>query len=235
MSLSLKELRSDPPKVRPERSLTICLAPHLVAEVQAVSEKLDQVDSEPRGPVRMNQPRENPEAQKLRDRLAELLEEMTKYEGQLRIRAVKPDGDWRLWANANPARAEGDPARERDERVTGLVCSADALLEDLATYVVGWNDEDLEEGDYVRIFETSIGQPDKMDIARNVVAMYESRLDFPQWRSRLYTTLETSNDSNLPENSESLTGSSTDGSPKSPNGGTTKKATRSRSPRLGTP
>lgn len=231
MSMSLEELRSNPPQVRPERTLSLCLAPHLIAEVQSLTSKMEDLaargqDGES-NPKRMGDPR----LAELRVRMSELLEEMARYEGQMRVRATKTDGEWRRWVNEHPARGEDEPGYERDQRVSSLVCNSDALIEDLATYLVAWNTEPLQDGDYAKIFEPNVASADKADLARTIVNMYESRLDFQRLRNNWSTNLERLNDLSSAENSESVIDVSMDGSLEPSNGATTERVVKSRSPK----
>lgn len=217
MSKSLADLRAQRPQSRPERSLTVCLAPHLVAEVQQLTEESTRLkpleaDESDTAPRRMGQG-EHPRAVEIRERLAALLDEMAEHEGELRVRASRTDGEWRNWANEHPARDEGEPGHDRDQRVSYGLCDSDALLDDLATYAYSWNGEPLGDGEFAALIEPSLGSPDKAEMARAVVSMYESRLDFPQWRTSLSANLLRSRDSSSPAPSASPTADSTAGSP----------------------
>lgn len=218
MSKTLAELRANPPKSRPERSVTLCLAPHLVAEVQALTEELASLPSqsrtdeggEPTGPPRKMGQGEHPRATEIRARLAVLLEEMAEHEGELRLRATS-DGDWRRWVNEHPGREEDQPGHRRDLEVTFGYCNADDLIDALGTYAYSWNGEPLAPGDWALLAD-NIGGPDLKQAATAVVAMHESRLDFRQWRSGLSETLLKSSASASPENSGSAPDVSTGGS-----------------------
>lgn len=240
MSKSLADLRANPPKSRPERSVTICLAPHLVAEVQALTDELANMptytppaaaDGDRTGPPKRSGQGEDPRAPELRDRLALLLDEMAEHEGELRLRATS-DGEWRRWANEHPGREEGQPGHKRDQEVTYGYCDADALIDTLGTYAHSWNGETLGADDWAML-AGNIGGPDLKQIATSVVAMHESRLDFRQWRSGLSATLRRSNVSASPATSASPRAGSTGGKPRKSSAATTKKATASRSPKPG--
>lgn len=233
MTKTLAELRANPPKSRPERSVTLCLAPHLVAEVQALSDELaaiplaSRVDNEEREgpPARVGQG-EHPRVTEIKARLAELVDEMAEHEGELRLRATS-DGEWRRWVNAHPARDEKEPGHKRDQEVTFGFCDADALIDDLETYAFSWNGEPLVDGDWAMLTE-NIGGPDLKQIATSVVAMHESRLDFRQWRNGLSETLRASKDSVSPGPSKSPRAGSTAGRRSKSSAATTKKAAKSR-------
>lgn len=203
MGKTLAELRATPPVSRPERSVTICLAPHLVAEVQALTEELQTValdipdepdDDEPDGPplkvgerVADRRPTENPRANEIRARLAELLDEIAEAEGELRIRATE-DGAWRRWVDEHPPREEGVPGHKRDREVAGGYCNADDLIDDLGTYAVSWDGEPLGDADWA-VIAASTPYADKKRIATLIVSMQERGMDLGKWRLGLRSTL----------------------------------------------
>lgn len=198
MTKSLAELRAEPPKARPTRSVPICLAPNLVAELQELIEELDTlptvetdedgVTRNADGTARKMAQGEAPHAVAVRARMAELLDEMSEHEGDMRLQAGD-EGVWRRWVNAHPAREEDEPGHQRDLQVAGGYCNADDLIETLGTYAHSWNGDPLAAGDWDAIFKDNISGPDKKKLAENVIAMYESRLDFRQWRSGLSDSL----------------------------------------------
>ena len=225
MPKSLADLRAEKRTTRPERSYTACLAPELIAEVQALTEELDRLpqasvveDEERQGPPRRTGQGENPRAAEIKSRLAELLDQMAEYEGELRIRATKTDGEWRQWVNEHPARDEGEAGHKRDLEVTYGYCNADALIDDLGTYAVGWNGETLDEGDWAML---GVANADKKRIATAVASLYESGLDLPKWRSALSASLRSESDLLSRAASASPQGDSSAGSPKNDTSTTT--------------
>lgn len=222
---TLADLRADKPIGRPERSVTLCLAPHLIAETQALTTELQNLPSfepadpegDPTGPPRkLGDPasaRAREQAAVIRGRLAEVLEQMAEHEGEMRVRANLTDGEWRRWVNEHPPRDEGQAGYERDQRVAGGVCDADALIDNLGTFAHAWNGDDLTEGDWAEIFEPVVASGDLAEMANGVIGLYEGRLNFPQWRSALSTNLKRLNDSTSPRDSGSATSDSTAGSP----------------------
>lgn len=238
MSRSLADLRANPPKSRPERSVTICLKPHLVAEVQALTEELNNLpvaqildpegEKGPKPRQGQSKPKEHPRAAEIRERLGTLFAEMAEHEGELRIGATTTDGEWRNWANAHPGREEGEPGHKRDRDVTLGYCNADDLLEDLGKYAVSWNGEPLAEGDWDSIFAPNIGNPDLKQIATNVIAVFESRLDFSEWRRLFQDNLSRYSDSASLETSESAPDDSMVGSPEPSKSATTETEGESR-------
>jgi hypothetical protein len=235
MPMSLADLRLNAPKSRPERSVTLCLAPHLVAEVQIITSKMAEIPSPGAAGQRPRRSAdgEDPRAAELRERLEQLLEEMAEHEGEMRLRANRSDGEWRIWCNEHPAREEGEPGHERDQRVASGFCNADDLIDDLGTYAAEWDGDPLTGNDWADIFEPNIASADKAAMAQSVVAMYESRLDFPQWRSSLSANLQRLNDLTSPSDSESPTSDSTDGNPEPSSEATTETDSESPLPTRG--
>ena len=226
--------RTEKAAPRPERGVTVCLAADLPAEVHALTEELDALPSPTASPrIGVGQ---HPRATEIRTRLAELINEMAQYEGEIRVRAID-DGDWRLWVNAHPARtapaaetetseaSEGQPGWRRDLEVTQGYCNADDLIDDLSRYVVAWNGEPVADSDWENVFRPSLGSPDLKELAAAVVTMHESRLDFRRWRARLSAALTRSVASSLPEPSGSVPDGSSDGNPSPSSTASTEKAT----------
>ena len=215
MSKSIADLRAEKAAARPERSLTLCLAPNLVAEMQTLSSELEHIGTEAAaaGPRRQGQG-DPPRVAEIQARLAELLEQMAEYEGELGIRANLTDGDWRRWCNDHPARDEGYPGHEFDQRVTYGYCNADDLLDDLGPFVHTWNSEPLSAEDWSEAIEPRTAPGDKLEIARYVVAMYEGgSADFRPRRIALQSNLKRLSDFASPAPSASATTDSTAGSP----------------------
>lgn len=220
MPKSLAELRAQKPDALAERAYTLCLAPHLVAEVQMLTEELSELPDptiEGHDGERVAAPRRlgegpNPRAVEIRERLTVLLDEMAEYEGELRLRAKKTDGEWRQWVNEHPARGEDEPGHRRDLEVTFGYCNADALMDDLETYAHAWNGEPLAEGDWAML---KVGNADKKKLATLVAVMYESDLSLPKWRSGLSASLRTERASALPDSLGSVSDGSSAGSPPS--------------------
>lgn len=220
--MSLADLRANPPKSRPEKSLTgVSLRGDLVARVQELSAELESLP-EPKTvakPRKLGQTEaeivvveEHPRYAAIKADLAEIVPLMEAEEGDLRFRANWTDGEWRNWADAHPARAEGESGHDRDLRYTHGSCNADDLIATLGEFAHAWNGEELAPGDWSAIFEASLSPGDKIEAARLVVSMYESRLDFRKWRSVLSDALSRSDDSDSPANSASPRSDSTDGS-----------------------
>lgn len=187
MGRSLADIRAAKQERRPERTLTICLAPDLVAEVQMLADELDVIaTSGALEPRKMGQG-EPERVGEIRDRMRELLAEMDESTGEMRLRAIE-DGAWRRWVNAHPARPEGEPGHEADQEVARGYCNADDLLDDLGPFVHAWDGDLLDDGDWA-IMAASTARPDKKRIATAVVAMHEQVMDIPKWGRSLSVTL----------------------------------------------
>lgn len=235
MSKSLADLRAEPAESRPrdERSMKVCLRPHIVAQIQSLSDEwaaLPAVEPTAEGddsPVRkMGQGVEkHPREAEIRQEMSDLLDEMAEYEGELVVRATKTDGEWRRWCDTHPARTEGESGYDRDRAVAGGFCNADDLIDDLGTYASRWNGDDLGPTDWAKILSPQIGLPDKKEAAIAVVSMYEVGQDFPQWRSALSANLKRSSASASRSASASPTSDSTAGSPAPSSEATTETAT----------
>lgn len=223
MTKTVAELRATKPEGRPHRTIPLCLAPHLVTEVQDLTHEHDRLnltstedeqgDAADGPPQRVGGTKSSPRLKEIRARLAELLEEMAEYEGDLTIRANLTDGEWRRWMNEHPPRAEGEPGHERDQRVTAGFCDADALIDHLGAFVHQWNSEPITAADWAEVFEPVVGTADKADMAGHVVTLYESRLGFQGLRSALSLNLKRLNGSGSPATSASPTSASTAGNP----------------------
>lgn len=201
MKQTLDHLRSSKPKARPERSVTLCLAPDLVGDVQALVEErsaLMQGRAVEADPESSSKPRRVGQGVTAREReinkkLAGLFEQIVEHEGEMRLRANWTDGAWRNWVDAHPPRAEGERGHDFDQRAAHGICDADALIAELGAFAFEWNGESMQPTDWNDIFAPVVSGGDKSIMATTVVSMYESRLDFQQWRSSLSAVLSRSN------------------------------------------
>lgn len=202
---TLAELRAKRPANRPSRSFEICLAPHLVAEVQTLVTELESLpfstaddDADDDGPPakmgdstkRTAGERREARAAEIEARLAELNAEMAEHDGVLVVQASKDDGEWLRWLSAHPPRdKDEDPAGyARDFEVTGnppyrgACCNADDLIDDLGTWAATWDDEPLTDGDWA-VLAASMGRADKKQVASGVVQIHENHTDLGKWRA----------------------------------------------------
>lgn len=249
---TLAELRASRPVHRAERAFTICLAPHLPAEIQSLTQELETLTQQldlldhpasrdgegehDERPQKMAQV-EDPRVTAIKGRMAEgkahlldLLAEMAEQEGELRVRAIE-DGEWIRWANAHPARnKDADPAGwardiEISPRPGWAYCNADDLIDDLAMWAYSWDGDVLGEGDWDTNIAPSTSRPDKKDIARGIVGMHEQVTDLGKWRADLSATLGRWLDAEPPERPESPQASTSDESPQSDTSTTTPPGT----------
>lgn len=248
MAKSLAELRAEKFSARPERPYTAVVgegqkyvieiqrltAEHdgLVAEIAAIEDRLEAAQERAaERPTAMGE-KVAPEVADLRARLTEarsrvneirvrlgvVTEQMADYEGEVTVRATRPDGDWAQWKIAHPARDEDKPGHRDDLMVSFGYCNAADLMDDIARYVVAWQGEPLAEGDFDAL---NLLPSDKKAIARIVVNMYEAGDDLPKLRSGLAALLKSADFSALPAPSASPSGGSSDGSPSSDTSTTT--------------
>lgn len=231
MSLSLADLRATKPTGRPERSVEVCLMPEVLAKVQALTAELNGIehddppsadDDEKDGPPRRpGGAKRNPREVEIRELLSGLTASAVAHTGEMRVRANLTDGEWRLWVDAHPARAEGEPGHARDQEHVGGFCNSDALIDTLGAFVHEWNGEPMAQGDWPAIFEPVIGPAKKGEMAAAVVLCYEQAPDFQRLLNSLSTNLKKLSASDSPETLESLGDVSTGGSPVSSTADTT--------------
>jgi hypothetical protein len=189
--VSLEDLRKGAAVTRKERVHPLCLRGDLVAEVDALTSELSSLrvaevtDNAP--PMRVGQ-RVAPREKAVEDRLAKLVEELDDSTGDLRLRAL-PNGEWRRWLNDHPPR-EGD---ERDEQLGFGLCNTDDLANDLHLWALSWNGDDLDVGDWDRIFAPNAAGGDLKQLVSLVVTMQEVG-DDPKWRLRALRGAQTSSD-----------------------------------------
>lgn len=228
--MSLADLRANPPKSRPERSLRVCLAADAPAKVMRLTTELANLpepdEKQPERPRKMHEPipqREiTADEKRLRDELQAALDEMAAAEGNLGVRANLTDGEWRRWVDAHPAREKGDKGYERDVKYLSGICNADDLIEALGDYAHTWDSDPLTADDWATIFAPVLSGGDKIELARLVASMYESRLDFQQLRSGLSSALRKWDTFDSLDLSASLPSGSTDGNREPSSAATTK-------------
>lgn len=181
MALSLAQMRESSDTGLPERTIRMCLAQKLVAEVQTLS--AERADLEPErdqdGNAR-NRRIADPNAARIAEidtRLAELRAKMDEHTGALRIRAI-PAGEWRLWADANPVRTKGsdDDGRPLIDPIDAMHAygrvNASALLDELERFAVSWNDAPLGPGDW-EFIAAKAAPGDLGEVCKQVVQLHE--------------------------------------------------------------
>lgn len=212
MPKSLADLRARPVTERNQRAVPVCLKPELLAELQALSGRLDAFtiagaaaadDENRQGPPLRQGQSEAPEAAEVRAEIARVLEDMADHEGEVRLRASLSDGEWRQWVDNHPPRPEGSKGHQRDMRWASGFCNVDALVDDLGKFAHSYNDEPLGDDGWTEVLDPRLGLADKSQMASAVVSMYERVADFRQWRQILSATLNKSAGSSSPSTSGS--------------------------------
>lgn len=191
MSKSLAEIRGSASTSLPERTYRLCLAQALVAEVQSLTtEKANLEAEEPRrnddedGPKPRVGQGQNPRLAEIKARLEQIIGEMNEHTGELRLRATTA-GEWRRWVDAHPARETGLDKRgvpilhPADADVAYGFANASDLLDNLGAYVVAWNGEPLQAGDWDFIMGKAAGG-DLKELCRIVVQMHETSVAVPK-------------------------------------------------------
>lgn len=221
--LSLDQLRKgDVPRGLPERSYPLCLRRDLLAEVDALTNQLrdaeitgDDVDPESLPPKRLGEG-EAPAVTGLRAKLSSLYDEMDEATGDLRLRAIQ-DGEWRQWVNAHPPR-DGD---QRDADIAYGMVNADDLAADLAQWVLSWNGDLLDEGDWDRSIAPLASGGDLKALV-SIVLQIQEAVEDPKLRRLVSLGGPTSSDAaSWPEPLDDPPPSSTDESPPSDTSTTT--------------
>ncbi len=189
MPKSIAELRKQAkPTVRRWLPYELCLDADLLSQVRAlVQEQSDlrqQVPTIGEGKVkRVN----NPITARIREseaKLAELKSEIDDATGTLVLSAKLSDAEWNAWVDAHPARDEGEPGFERDQRGSQGLCNVDDLVDELRKYADTWNGEPVTDEDWDFIAERA-NNGSKIEMALTVVSLYEQTIDLPKWRSAL--------------------------------------------------
>lgn len=198
MSKSIADLRAEKSTLRPRRIYRAVVGDgqKYVAETQQLTGEMEtlQIKHAAIEEAEQQKPRKTGEGvspdltairervEAIKARLAELADLMGEYDGDLTVEATKSDGDWEQWRIANPARGEDEPGHRDDLVLTGGHCNSDALIADLAAYVVAWNGEPLGPGDFEAL---NLLRPDKKVIAAMVDGLYETGDDLPKWLAAL--------------------------------------------------
>jgi hypothetical protein len=219
MVKDLSALRAERSTARPERPYKVIVGDgqKYVTEIARLTAEHDELLAQPQPDDKENpRPRKlggqtlPPRVLEIRDRLAELADLMREYEGEVLVRATLTDGEWEQWRIAHPAREEDQPGHRDDLMIARGYCNADDLMDDLARFVVAWEGEELQPGDYDAL---NLLRPDKKALAATVVGLYEVGDDLGKFLSDLSALLRSEPPSNSPEHSGSPRSASTAGSP----------------------
>lgn len=187
MTKTLAQLRAesaDQPAPLPTATKTVTLVKgqHLFTESQALDlELLDLLAAEP-GQVnesgnKTSAPRKagegpNPRIAEIRDAQIAMLPRLAEFQGEVGLRGME-GGDWWRWKEAHPA----DPDSAIDDELTGGLCSAKAVFDELGRFVVSWNGEALGPGEWDSWTAKTIIFADRRDLVTAVVQMQEDGVD----------------------------------------------------------
>lgn len=186
MSDSLARLLASPNATRPERDVEVCLAQGIPSQIATLTEELAELEyaahrggeAKADGPPRKMSQGQDPRIDELRAEIDRLNDVMREHTGRLTVAATIPQGDWRRWADANPAREEGRDEHGRpmfnayDIQVTSGYCNATALLNRLGDFVTKWDGEPLVDGQWAAL-STRAHPGDIKAAATEVVRIYE--------------------------------------------------------------
>lgn len=184
MSQTIAQMRAKGSPKRAETRKELCLAPHLISEVQRIQNEWQQIaaglpsksdDEEKDGPPRrLGQASTDPRLKPLEERLAELHAEMREESGVLILRAID-GGEWLRWRSAHPARKDN---RVDEEIGYGLI-NAEALANDLFQFVGSFNDEPVDVDDWAYVLGAA-APGDISDIVKVVIQMHEVSIAIPK-------------------------------------------------------
>lgn len=187
MSDALANLLASPDTARPERDVEVCLAQGIPSQIGALAQELDELEAASfRGaseesadkPLRKMGQSQDPRVGEIKAEMERLSEVMRKHTGKLSVAKVISQGEWRRWADANPAREDGRDDHGRpvlngyDMSVTGGYCNATALLERLGEFATKWDGEPLSEGQWDAL-AAKAHPGDLKSAATAVVSIYE--------------------------------------------------------------
>jgi uncharacterized small protein (DUF1192 family) len=187
MSDALAKLLASPDATRPERDVEVCLAQGIPSQISALAQELDELkaesfrssadDSADKLLRKMGQS-VVPRIGELKAEIERLNVVMREHTGKLTVAKVLTQGDWRRWADANPAREDGRDGNGRpvlsgyDMSVTGGYCNATALLERLGEFATKWDGEPLSEGQWDAL-AAKAHPGDLKSAATAIVSIYE--------------------------------------------------------------
>jgi hypothetical protein len=232
MSDALARLQASTADMVPQATVETCLAQGVVKRVQALADELSEMqlaafrdaaeDAPSDKPVRKMNQGHDPRIDEIQAELESLQDVMRAHTGRVTVAATISQGEWRRWADANPAREEGRDSKGRpvvsayDIGVTGGFCDGTALLARLGDFVTEWNGEPLSPGQWDWLAE-KMPMGDQKQAARSVVSFYEveGAKAVPKSRSVSSTTPPKSAASDSPETAASPESGASDGSPPS--------------------
>ena len=165
--LSLKEMRKSPDVGPVERTVDICLAGKLVADIEQLDRELAALDDREKASRRIA---DRSEAREKAEQIEALREQMAKHTVSFRLRG-KGSKHWREWKVKHPPRDGVD----EDER---LGVNFDDLIDSVPDYIVS---PDTDTDDWSFVVE-SASPADVQDAALMVYLMHTQRVDVPKSR-----------------------------------------------------
>lgn len=226
MSKSIAEMRQSQRVSLPKRTMHLCLAQGVVAEVQQLENERQElviaagrevVEGSPRRLLEAPMP---PRVAEIVERLTALEDEMREHTGELGMTG-KSAGEWLRWKARNPARYSVDDAGRRqvetiDQNASFGHCDAEALFDSLGDYATTWNGEPIAPDDWAFIISNA-APGDLTEMCREVVRMHEGSgaTAPPKSPSGSSMTPPNATDSPSPATSESAPSDSLAGSPSS--------------------
>lgn len=189
MSDSLAKLLASPEATRPARTVPVCLAQGVPVQIGRLVDELEDLEvaafrasQDPEAssdqPKRKMAQGQDPRIDEIKAEVERLNEVMRAHTGYVTVEGTISQGEWRLWADQNPAREIGRDDRGRpnlnayDISVTGGYCSATALLARVGDFVTKWDGEPLSEGQWEAL-AAKAHPGDLKAVATAVVNIYE--------------------------------------------------------------
>lgn len=181
MALTLADLRArkSGSGSRPTRVRRVTLDIGLLADIQRLEEEkrdlqvearrhTSEEDREPGQRRRKMGEGASPRLAEIETELGTLYDRLRQSEGELLLRGLT-GGEWQTWKDDHPPRAEN----VTDAEVAYGLCNATDLLNDLGRFVVAWEGETLDEGDWDGWLRDQVAPGDLRDLVNDVVAMHE--------------------------------------------------------------
>lgn len=165
---TLAELRESPDVGLPEQTYALCMSGKLNAEMQRVSDAIEEAVAADDQPKRLGA---KSQVMKLNDEREKLRVRMAEHEVTVRFRA-KPAHVWRKWVSSHPVREDND----LDER---LGYNVDALQDSVSDYIVDVNGAPLADGDWQFMLDNA-APGDLWRMAAIVRGLHESGVAIPK-------------------------------------------------------
>lgn len=189
MAPTLAELRAQTgPKPLPKstRTVTLIEGQHLLAESQRLEEERidvlvkaerDAERAEDDGRQRTQkagqkpEPSEPPRVAEIRAEQKAISERLAQFQAEIGLQGFT-GGDWQRYKDDHPPREDN----EHDRLLTGGLCNATDLFNDLGRFVTTWEGDELADGDWNNWLAERICYADRRDMVRDVVELHERSL-----------------------------------------------------------